>query len=315
MNTERVQVINFFTDNQGLIREKNRTLLVELVDGMLQADYESVKEGCRLINPTKYSIQGFLESLDLDGKIKGKLYDAGYAAALLDVARLYGEQSDKFAEIESIKTGYKEAILSILYERGTLLHKELAQELGISPSNLNAKIKLVNASSVQLVKVDGESKYKWYSLTPIAYKYMKEKKNFSGAPEVHRKEVTEASLSCYKACATLRVMEKKDLEKTKKMLEEVYQKAVLRFSPEIVDSYAEYGFETCEAFTNFLNEFKSVCEFIADRNFYYDSIINALKENMHVSRELCEFLAGLLDANMEKMQMILLLHRLHQVKS
>lgn len=128
-------------------------------------------------------------------------------------------------------------------------------------------------------------------------------------------QVLEASLTCYKACATIRVMEKKDLTKTKKMLEEVYQKAVLRFSPEIVDAYTAYGFETCEAFTNFLNEFKSVCEFIADRNFYYDSIINALKENMHVSRELCEFLAGLLDANMEKMQMILLLHRLHQVKS
>lgn len=180
MNTKQVQSLNFFADALEVIRRKNRILLTELVDWIMQSDYRSICDAYQMIKSTKYSVQGYMETLDIASDVKGRVYDAGYASALIDLAKLYGDRSSAFAEISGVKTGYKDEILSILLERGTLLHKELAAELGVSKSQLNATIKLMNSSSVKLINAEGVSKYKLYSLTPIAYKYAKEKKKGLG---------------------------------------------------------------------------------------------------------------------------------------
>ena len=177
MNTKQVQELNFFVDSLEASHKKNHALLIRLVDWIMQSDYQSISDAYQAIKSTKYSVQGYMESLDIVSDIKGRVYDAGYASALIDLAKLYGDRSSAFAEISGIKTSYKDEILSILLERGILLHKELAGELGISKSQLNATIKLMNSSSVKLINAEEVSKYKLYSLTPIAYKYVKEKKN------------------------------------------------------------------------------------------------------------------------------------------
>ena len=177
MNTKQVQCLNFFVDSLEAIRKKNQVLLMGLVDWIMQSDYQSISGAYQTIKSTKYSAQGYMESLNIVSDIKGRVYDAGYASALIDLAKLYGDRSSAFAEISGIKTSYKDEILSILLERGILLHKELAGELGISKSQLNATIKLMNSSSVKLINAEEVSKYKLYSLTPIAYKYAKEKKD------------------------------------------------------------------------------------------------------------------------------------------
>ena len=140
----------FFADSLEVIRKKNRFLLLELTEWILNSDYQSADGAYQTLKTTKYSVQGYMEALDMEEDIKGKVFDAGYVSALTD--------------------------LMILFERGTLLHKELASELGVSSSALNAIIKLMNFTSVKVIKAERCSKYKWYSLTPLAYKYVKEKK-------------------------------------------------------------------------------------------------------------------------------------------
>lgn len=120
----------------------------------------------------------------------------------------------------------------------------------------------------------------------------------------------EETLANYRASASIRAMEKKNLAKTKKHIEEIFKKAVLRFYPEIIDEYMQYGFESYDAFTVFLNTFTSLCEFIVERNFYYNSIMNAIHDNMRVSDELCEHISSLLDENFEKLKLNLILKKL-----
>ena len=74
-------------------------------------------------------------------------------------------------EIDKIKTKYKDDVLRILMKNRIMFHKDLAGALGVSPSGLNAIIKQMNASSVKLINTDNASKFKLYSLTPVAYQY------------------------------------------------------------------------------------------------------------------------------------------------
>lgn len=120
----------------------------------------------------------------------------------------------------------------------------------------------------------------------------------------------EETLKNYRASASIRAMEKKNLSKAKAHIEEIFKKAVLRFYPEIIDEYAQYGFESSDAFTVFLNAFTSLCEFIVERNFYYNSIVNAIHDNMRVSDELCEHISRLLDENFEILKRNVILKKL-----
>ena len=120
----------------------------------------------------------------------------------------------------------------------------------------------------------------------------------------------EETLANYRASASIRAMEKKNLAKTKEHIDKIFEKAVLRFYPEIIHEYAQYGFESDDAFTVFLNAFTSLCEFIVERNFYYNSIINAIHDNMRVSDELCEHISSLLDENFEKLKLNLILKKI-----
>lgn len=193
MTGNRLQASNFYTDDLRVIQKNNQRLLSVLADLFVDADYKGVNDIWSAIKHTKYSIQGYLEMADCSEEVRDKVYDAGYAAALIDLSKLYVKRSITDADIAGIKTGYKERILSILFERGTLLHKELAAALDVSASGLNAIVKLMNGTSVKMINVEEVSKYKLYSLTPIAYKYIKENKAAARKPIVDNKTELEYS--------------------------------------------------------------------------------------------------------------------------
>ena len=52
-----------------------------------------------------------------------------------------------------------------------MFHKDLANAIGVSPSGLNAVIKQMNAYPVKTINIQDVSKYKLYSMTPVAYRY------------------------------------------------------------------------------------------------------------------------------------------------
>ena len=172
MKEKEKRRINFFVDAPSDIHVKMKSLLTEAVDLMVDADIEKLEELYVEVKSSKYSGQGYLETLpDYDGA-KEKCFDVGYTYALLETMRSYAGKAATDKEIERIKTKYKNKIFKCLGERGTVFHRDLAIYLGISNSALNAVIKRMNETGVKTVNVEKAGKYTLYSLTAQAYRYV-----------------------------------------------------------------------------------------------------------------------------------------------
>lgn len=166
---------NFMVDEPEKIREKTQKLVKILTESLTEADFTEIAHLLQETKSMSYSIQGYLERLQLAKREKDMLMHAGYNSALLDMMRLYTANLYMQEEIKKVTTKYRDMILRILDKRGTLLHKDLAAELMIAPNNLTAIIKQMNATSVKLIHVEEFSKFKSYSLTPIARQYIKKR--------------------------------------------------------------------------------------------------------------------------------------------
>ncbi len=169
-------VFNFFRASQEEMREKVQGLAKKLIEFIIAANFGEMSilfEECKSI---RYSAQGYLEDSKVAENEKKTLVQVGYECALMDVAQMYLERLSAQNEVQQINTKYKDEILSILAKRGTMLHGDLACAIEVSASGLNAIIKRMNATSVKLINVEEVSKYKLYSITPIAYKYITERK-------------------------------------------------------------------------------------------------------------------------------------------
>lgn len=172
--TQMNQLIsNFFLDNTEEIRTKTRRLVKKMTDLFAELKYEEIEILLEEARPMRYSLQGYIESIEIDDNKKSMLVQAGYNSAIIDTLQLYMNEVNVQKEIQSIPTQYKDKLLHILKKRGTLLHKDLAAELGVSASELTNLIKKMNSTSVKLINVEAVSKYKLYSLTPIANQYIK----------------------------------------------------------------------------------------------------------------------------------------------
>lgn len=166
---------NFMVDEPEKIKEKTQKLVKILAETLTEADFTEIAHLLQETKSMSYSIQGYLESLQLAKREKDMLMHAGYNSALLDMMRLYTVNLYTQEEIKKVTTKHRDMILRILNKRGTLLHKDLAAELLITPNNLTAVIKQMNAISVKLIHVEEFSKFKAYSLTPVARQYIEKR--------------------------------------------------------------------------------------------------------------------------------------------
>lgn len=176
MNTyQEKYASNFMVDEPEKIREKTQRLIKMLTETLTEENFTEIDHLLQETKPMSYSIQRYLEKLQLEKNEKDMLMHAGYNSALLDMMRLYTAKLYAQEEIQKVTTKYRDTILRILDKRGTLLHKDLAVELMTTPNNLTAIIKQMNATSVKLIHVEEFSKFKAYSLTPIARQYIEKR--------------------------------------------------------------------------------------------------------------------------------------------
>lgn len=166
---------NFFVDDPKEIRRGTQQMARTLMEYIAESDFAAINEMLRASKQMRYSIQGYEEDADTSEEIKMMLTSAGYASALLDAMQLYVDKANAKNEILKVRTKYRDTVLWALAKRGTLLHGDLASVISVSPSQLNAIIKQMNETSVKLVNVEEISKYKLYSITPVAYKYIMKK--------------------------------------------------------------------------------------------------------------------------------------------
>lgn len=134
-------ISNFFLDNTEEIRTKTRRLVKKMTDLFAELKYEEIEILLEEARPMRYSLQGYIESIEIDDNKKSMLVQAGYNSAIIDTLQLYMNEVNVQKEIQSIPTQYKDKLLHILKKRGTLLHKDLAAELGVSASELTNLIK------------------------------------------------------------------------------------------------------------------------------------------------------------------------------
>lgn len=163
---------NFFKVSHKTMREKIQGLVRRLIKLLITADCQELNCLFQECRPLRYSAQGFLEASQFPEEEKEALVQVGYVNAVMDVMQMYLKEVNVQNEIQQINTKYRDRLLTILVRRGTMLHGDLAGELGLSPSGLNAVIKKINGTSVQMVHVEEVSKYKLYSVTPTAYNYV-----------------------------------------------------------------------------------------------------------------------------------------------
>lgn len=163
--------VNFFIDAVSKIELKMHQLVEKIIEMLISAETVELKDIITALKSVKYSGQAYMESLeDMDEKYR-RVFDIGYLQAVFDLTDLYERRINVKREIDKIRTGYRDRIFFYLCSHTTLLHKELASLLQISPSGLNAVIKMMNAEGVKTINAEKVSKYTVYSLTPIAYQY------------------------------------------------------------------------------------------------------------------------------------------------
>lgn len=168
--------INFFADAVSKIELKMQQFLEKIIEILISSEAAELNRILNEMKSIKYSGQGYMESLEDSDENYRKVFDIGYLHALFDLADLYERSTNAEREIDKIRTGYRDEIFFYLSRRITLFHKELASLLQVSPSGLNAIIKLMNAEGVKTVNIEKVSKYTVYSLTPAAYQYALKRK-------------------------------------------------------------------------------------------------------------------------------------------
>lgn len=167
-------ISNYFLDDVEFMEKKNKAFLKRLITATIQSDYDELLELDLLADSTRFSGQAYIQNVKRYSKEKQTIYNIGYAIALMDVLHFVENNLHNSNEIEKVRTKYRDALLKILYDRGTVMHKDLAAKLGVSNNNLTAIISRMNSTAVKLVNIQEISKYKIYSLTPVAYQYVQQ---------------------------------------------------------------------------------------------------------------------------------------------
>lgn len=202
MTTYQDYSSNFFTDSPSCVEATSQKLVKKLMDLIVQSDFREVNNLFLSTKVMRYSAQGYLQTSDIPPDVQKILTQIGYTSALMDVMQLYTEKLHYENEIQKIKTGYRDYILSVLAKQGTMLHKDLAASIGVSASGLTAIIKHMNDTSVKLIAIEQISKYKLYSLTPAAFQYINEHNTAASPPgntQIKKITITYKNL---KACTT-----------------------------------------------------------------------------------------------------------------
>ena len=113
---------------------------------------------------------------EMEGKygiIVDFIFEIGYILGLIHLSEKIGKQKRTDNKILKARSGYRDIILKRIYENnGPIMHKELAEELGISPSNLSNVIQRILTEEVQLIQINSMSKYKYYNLTDRGREYV-----------------------------------------------------------------------------------------------------------------------------------------------
>ena len=122
------------------------------------------------------------------------------------------------------------------------------------------------------------------------------------------------SLSAYYIAAPLRALDAQDAGKASKAVQEIFERALLRFDTKFIDKYEKCGFSSQDAMIEFLNVMDSFCSYMIERNFCCSTIEVYAKNIMRFSPKLCKQIAEMIDANFRQFQVNYIIDNLRTIR-
>ncbi len=106
----------------------------------------------------------------------------------------------------------------------------------------------------------------------------------------------------------------KDPQRARDIITSIFVQNVLRYNPNLLSDFEEYGFENEEVFTNFLNALGSLCGFVVEKNFCRSAIKNFIDAQTGLPQTLCEHVTELIDQNFAVLRQNSIIEKLNQME-
>lgn len=162
---------DFDLDSICAERSKLETSVYEALVNCQSSRLESLLDDYSGID---FIIAEIMEKLEGNlGSIVNFIFEMAYSLALVRLSERLAKQKRNDNKILKARSSYRDIILKLIYEnQGPMMHKELAESLGISPSNLSNIIQRIEEEEVSLIQTNSLSKYKYYLLTDKGIDYV-----------------------------------------------------------------------------------------------------------------------------------------------
>lgn len=227
-------------------RMELETILNEAILKQHYDKLEVIKDQCEGL---PFSIAQFMESAEKQqGDEANIIFDMGYTLALYNLITSLSSQKKKENKIVKARSGYRDVILKFIYDKGPILHKDLAGELGISISNLSNVIQRIQNDDVPLIQTNPTGKYKYYLLTEDGREYVENRLNYNNIfiTEQYnsqiRKDSSRRLLEYYRQFSLYKT-QKEEAAKTPKDTAGTLTRDFVERANEIVEALVNTGWE------------------------------------------------------------------------
>ncbi len=127
------------------------------------------------------------------------------------------------------------------------------------------------------------------------------------------KKYLDDSLWTFYAFAPLRALGAVNFQEACDIMEQVFNRAVLRFHPNITQEYEKYHFDNGKAFTEFLNAQDGLCSYMIGKTMHYEAMLSFVYMQTRLPKELCKKLVDMVDGNFNELRMNYIIERLNSL--
>lgn len=125
------------------------------------------------------------------------------------------------------------------------------------------------------------------------------------------KNYIEDMLSMYLTAEPLRVMEVKEYDMLIKVIDDIFDEAIIRFNPEFADAYEEYGFISRDMFIDNISVMETLSSFAVKKNFSLNAIEKLTYRNIRLSKKTCHHIANRINKAFDQIRFKLIIEKLY----
>lgn len=187
----------------AIVSQENRRLCMtshqfsgDVYDILSTSDFRQLEILTQELKEVPFFLNAIMEKKEQElGDQANIIFEMGSICGLLELCERIYKNNSAVSDSKKVKTIYKDQILMILHEEGMILHKRLAELLGVSPSNLSNIIKRLLKEDISLISVQELGKFKYYMLTSTGSQYVRRNLIKGNEARIKATPKTEVSLA------------------------------------------------------------------------------------------------------------------------